>query len=316
MSTLTAEPAPSLAIPLPTAATFVSGTIAGVAQVLVGYPFDTTKVRLQTASPSSINSSSPWRVFSDLVKTEGIRGVYKGVGSPVGGVGICNAVLFSANSTFQNVIANYHSRKQHRVVPVTDHAISGAFSGFFIAFLACPIELLKVRLQAQSLSSTAAATSVAQLRYKGIADCFIHTYATNGLKGLYRGLPITILRDIPSFAAYFGVYEGLKMAWGSRTGAKGDGKVEIEKWKVFIIGGVAGVACWLPCYPMDVVKSIIQNDQSKNPPSIKSVVRQLIQTSPNAKIKPFFKGFTPTLLRAFPANAITFLVYEFVSGLL
>lgn len=31
-------------------------------------------------------------------------------------------------------------------------------------------------------------------------------------------------------------------------------------------------------------------------------------------IRGFFKGFGPTMVRAFPANAATFFVYELVSG--
>lgn len=40
-------------------------------------------------------------------------------------------------------------------------------------------------------------------QYKGVIDAGIRTFATYGTRGLYRGIFITICRDIPSFAAYF-----------------------------------------------------------------------------------------------------------------
>ena len=51
-----------------------SGTVGGVAQVLVGQPFDIIKVRLQTMP----GHSTAWEAIKDLVKYEGVFGFYKG----------------------------------------------------------------------------------------------------------------------------------------------------------------------------------------------------------------------------------------------
>ncbi|KAI8609707.1 mitochondrial carrier domain-containing protein, partial [Chytriomyces sp. MP71] len=60
----------------------IAGGCGGVFNVIVGYPFDTVKVRLQT--------SSEYRGFADCVKTmirtEGLRGFYRGINAPLLGV--------------------------------------------------------------------------------------------------------------------------------------------------------------------------------------------------------------------------------------
>ena len=60
---------------------YVAGIAGGVAVVLVGHPFDTTKTRLQTA-PAGFYSSS-----ADCVRKtfhgEGIAGFYSGIQSPL-----------------------------------------------------------------------------------------------------------------------------------------------------------------------------------------------------------------------------------------
>ena len=41
----------------------------------------------------------------------------------------------------------------------------------------------------------------------GIFDSVRHIYTLGGLGGLYRGLLITLTREVPAFGVYFGSYE-------------------------------------------------------------------------------------------------------------
>jgi solute carrier family 25 (mitochondrial carnitine/acylcarnitine transporter), member 20/29 len=78
-------------------------------------------------------------------------------------------------------------------------------------------------------------------------------------------------------------------------------------WNPILSGGLAGIAAWLPGYPQDVIKSVIQSHDKHL--SLPQATRQIFKSH---GVKGFFKGFTPTMLRAFPANAATFLGYELV----
>ena len=123
---------------------------------------------------------------------------------------------------------------------------------------------------------------------------------SDGIFGLYRGMVATILREIPSFAGYFCVYEGFKGHFKSTA-------LHDSVWNPIISGGFAGIAAWLPCYPQDVIKSVIQSNESKL--TIFEASKLIYK---NSGLKGFFKGFTPTMIRAFPANAATFLGYELI----
>lgn len=78
-------------------------------------------------------------------------------------------------------------------------------------------------------------------------------------------------------------------------------------WNPIISGGCAGIAAWLPCYPQDVIKSVIQSNPSKL--TLLQAAQKIYSTSGS---RGFLKGFTPTMIRAFPANAATFLGYELI----
>ena len=58
----------------------VSGTVAGIAICLVGHPFDTLKVRLQTQPVNNPVYKGLTDCFIKTLKWEGIGGLYKGVG--------------------------------------------------------------------------------------------------------------------------------------------------------------------------------------------------------------------------------------------
>lgn len=57
-----------------------AGTCGGVAICLVGHPFDTLKVRLQTQPTENPLYSGLFDCFKKTLKWEGIGGLYRGVG--------------------------------------------------------------------------------------------------------------------------------------------------------------------------------------------------------------------------------------------
>jgi solute carrier family 25 carnitine/acylcarnitine transporter 20/29 len=85
-----------------------AGTFAGVAQLLVGHPFDTIKVKLQS-QPAPLPGQAPkFRGAIDAVKqtiaAEGPKGLYKGMGAPLATVAVLNAVLFTARGQMEALL--------------------------------------------------------------------------------------------------------------------------------------------------------------------------------------------------------------------
>ncbi|KAJ1970768.1 hypothetical protein H4R35_005669 [Dimargaris xerosporica] len=295
---------------------FVAGTMGGWAQVVVGHPFDTIKVRLQT-QPDPPKFRSGIHCFQLTLKEEGARGLYKGVTSPLAGIGICNAVVFAANGYFRRLLQGPDATSNP--LSLGQYALAGGLAGGVMAFFNCPIELLKVKLQVQyrgqpAAGSSSSAAAALPKPYTGVFDCGVRTFKDRGLRGLYRGLPITILRDMPSFACYFGTYEAIKMLLlrarvpVAELHSDNAGDVTNTGMELFFAGGLAGIAAWIPCYPQDVIKSRMQsNPQIRN---TRACVQTLLSEARAHGWRIYFKGFGPTIARAFPANAATFVAYE------
>ncbi|MBA0740937.1 hypothetical protein Gogos_014120 [Gossypium gossypioides] len=282
-----------------------SGTIGGAAQLIVGHPFDTIKVKLQS-QPAPLPGQPPkYAGAMDAVKqtlaAEGPRGLYKGMGAPLATVAAFNAVLFTVRGQMEALLRS----EPGATLTVGQQVICGAGAGVAVSFLACPTELIKCsRLQAQSVLADSASAGVA-VKYGGPMDVARHVLRSEGgVRGLFKGMVPTLAREVPGNAVVFGVYEALKqyMAGGPDTSKLGRGSF-------IVAGGLAGAAFWLTVYPTDVIKSVIQVDDYKNPKYTGSInaFRRIFASE---GLKGLYKGFGPAMARSVPANAACFLAYE------
>ncbi|MQL99248.1 hypothetical protein Taro_031967 [Colocasia esculenta] len=281
-----------------------AGTVGGAAQLIVGHPFDTIKVKLQS-QPAPLPGQSPkYSGAMDAVKqtisAEGPRGLYKGMGAPLATVAAFNAVLFTARGQMESLL-----RSEPGVpLSVNQQIICGAGAGIAVSFLACPTELIKCRLQAQSALAGSGSSSSA-VKYSGPMDVAKHVIRSEGgMRGLFKGLVPTLGREVPGNAIMFGVYEAVKqfIAGGTDTSGLGRGSL-------IVAGGLAGASFWISVYPTDVVKSVIQVDDYRNPKFSGSVdaFRKILASE---GVKGLYKGFGPAMARSVPANAACFLAYE------
>jgi len=103
---------------------------------------------------------------------------------------------------------------------------TGAGAGVACSMVACPTELVKCRLQAQSALATTveapvlagvgaagggAAAVKGAVQYSGPFDVARHVLRSEGgVLGLYKGLTPTLMREVPGNAAMFGAYEATK----------------------------------------------------------------------------------------------------------
>ena len=76
---------------------------------------------------------------------------------------------------------------------------------------------------------------------------------------------------------------------------------------LLITGGIAGVSQWLYNAVPDVIKT---RYQSAPPTRYKSFLEVIPELYKAEGVKGFFKGFTPSGLRAFVANGICIVSYE------
>ncbi|KAK0565612.1 Mitochondrial carrier protein ymc2 [Tilletia horrida] len=278
----------------------LSGTTGGIAQVLVGQPFDILKVRLQTAAPGTYAGMGD--LAKKIIVNEGPLAFYKGTLTPLLGIGLCVSIQFGVVEHLKREFSNQNSAKTNGLnsaLTLTQLYAAGAAAGIANSFVAGPIEHIRIRLQTQ-------ATKI----YHGPLDCFSKITAQAGSMGIFRGMVPTLLREGVGTGSYFFVYENL-VQWYLRRQGPGTTRADLPTVNAMAFGACAGIGFWLSAYPFDVIKSRLQTD------SLQASSRQYrgsldcaAQIWRTAGIHGFLKGLGPTLSRAPVAAAATFVAFE------
>ncbi|KAA8515231.1 hypothetical protein F0562_018539 [Nyssa sinensis] len=184
---------------------YLAGLLAGLATVIIGHPFDTVKVKLQKHNTEAhgIKYRSGWHCTARTLKTEGVKGLYRGATSSFVGMAFESSLLFGIYSqTKQSLEGGLQSGKPQPQVIIP----SAAFSGAIISFVLCPSELVKCRMQVQGTDSLVPKYS----RYSNPLDCALKTVKTEGVTGIFRGGITTLLRESLGNAVFFINYEYIR----------------------------------------------------------------------------------------------------------
>ena len=259
----------------------LSGTAGGMCGIFVGQPLDRVKVIMQTRHTSPALSQLPTPSTSTLstivtlTRREGVVALWKGVGSPLAGAAPLNALTFAGNGKSLRYIDHWLSTRQdvsggvvHR--PYWAYYVSGCVGGLTQTVVAVPTELVKCRLQVQyalrsnpsaiasfvAPASSLPTAAVSTSQPTTAMSMFRHIYQQEGVRGLFRGFSATALRDTPSYGVYFLAYEYTK----DRLLAASNHHSPLLP--MLAAGGIAGCLSWLSCYPVDVVKSVIQTESA------------------------------------------------------
>eukprot|EP00752_Nemacystus_decipiens_P011611 g10309.t1 len=290
----------------------VAGTVGGVSGALVSYPLDTVRVRMQTNG----KLMGPGRTASLLLNEAGIAGFYRGVLSPMVGTGLIKAAVFGGYGLCQGLVRRATGRESGDL-NLFHLGVAAMGSGLVGSFVVTPVERIKVVMQA-AMSSSSSSSVVAGVAgsgggYANAWGCARGLVAEHGLRrGLYAGLGPTLLREVPGYACYFATYEACKRVLLGREGGDASQAQGAVMFKTAVSGALAGIAAWLPVYPADVVKSRMQQAGASGGGMLSTA--SLMWKSEG--FAPFYRGLSPTIVRAMVNHAATFLVYEAAMGLM
>ncbi|KAJ3934763.1 MAG: mitochondrial carrier domain-containing protein [Lentinula lateritia] len=279
----------------------IAGSVGGAAQVLVGHPLDTVKTRAQIA-PSK-RHKGPMDIIAQTVRKEGFFALYKGkstysdlrwspvtrrniagMASPLLGIAGVNSLLFAAYGVSKRIVSPYPQ------LSLPETSLAGAMAGAANTILASPVEMFKVRMQGQ---------------YGGAQDKRLSAVAREMWTqwGFRKG--VTMAREIPAYAGFYTAYEFSKRKFASIYGS------ELPVWALLASGSTGGIAYWLSCYPLDVIKSRVQLRQT--PPigtPVQYIAHEAKTVLAESGLKGLFSGLTPSLIRSIPAAASTFAAFE------
>jgi solute carrier family 25 protein 14/30 len=184
----------------------LAGATAGSIGAAIATPTDVLKVRMQADGANNRpRYRSTLEGFTTIARTEGIRGLYKGIVPTTQRACILSAAMMSSYDHSKHFLLNEGWIKDDNIYA---HVSAGMMSGFSMALVSTPIDVVKTRIMNRSVSSATP--------YQGMVDCLFKTGQAEGVLGLYKGFVPTFLRLGPHTILAFTIYEELRKWSGIR----------------------------------------------------------------------------------------------------
>lgn len=281
--------------PLPFRYTFMAGAIAGVSEILVMYPLDVvkTRVQLQTGTGGGADSyNGMLDCFRKIIRNEGFSRLYRGITAPILMEAPKRATKFAANDKWGKF---YREMFGQQTMTQSLSVLTGASAGATESFVVVPFELVKIRLQDKASAG----------KYNGMIDVVLKTVRNEGILAMYNGLESTLWRHILWNAGYFGCIFQVRQLL-PKADTKGG-----QTFNDIIAGTVGGTVGTILNTPMDVVKSRIQNSVKVpgQTPKYNWAWPALATVAKEEGFAALYKGFIPKVLRLGPGGGILLVVY-------
>ncbi|KAE8286996.1 Solute carrier family 25 member 47-A [Larimichthys crocea] len=184
---------------------FLSGLVAGIAQISVMSPGDIVKVRLQCQTESKRGGTNipkpryhgPVHCVLSIIKEEGIMGLYRGALPLMLRDGPSYATYFLTYA----YICEWLTENGKNRPDWSGVMLAGGIAGMAAWTIGTPMDVIKARLQMDG--------ALGMKRYNGFYHCITETVRTEGVGVFFRSLGINCLRAFPVNMVVFVTYEVL-----------------------------------------------------------------------------------------------------------
>ncbi|OQR84569.1 hypothetical protein ACHHYP_13240 [Achlya hypogyna] len=292
---------------------FLAATAASCASVLTN-PLEVVKTRMQLqnelveASSKAVERvyKNPFQSLYVIGRQEGLRGLQSGLGMTIAYQFMIAGTRFGLHEPAKRLVgaergADWYWGRTY---------MAGVLSGAASSFTGNPFYLVRARLQA----SNSGAVTRGRHQYASALEGFRAVYATDGLKGFFRGIGGAVPRVSFGSATQLTCYEYFK---GMLLAQPCPGHVRFEDQTVLLhlsASILTGFFCVTAMNPFDVISVRLYN-QPLDPKTGKG----LLYTGPidcaqktlaKEGIRGAFKGWTVQYVRLGPHTVFTFLFWE------
>ncbi|KAI5087502.1 mitochondrial thiamine pyrophosphate carrier, partial [Silurus meridionalis] len=306
----------------------LAGSLAGLVTRAIISPLDVLKIRFQL-QVERVSSSRPQGKYSSIMQAwrcilveEGISAFWKGhVAAQM--LSVCyGAVQFAS---FQSLTELVHNSTSYSSQAAGVHFLCGGMAACSATVACQPLDTLRTRFAAQGEPKV----------YRNLRHAVSTMYIQEGALTFYRGLTPTVVAVFPYAGLQFFSYNILKKLM------ERDGRTSKGGLQTLVSGSVAGVISKTLTYPFDLFKKRLQVSgfeearqhfgevrDLKTPPATcmgylhredtvrtyRGLVDCMVRIAQEEGLAAFFKGLSPSLIKAAMSTGLTFFWYEFFTN--
>ncbi|KAH6766545.1 Mitochondrial substrate carrier family protein [Perilla frutescens var. hirtella] len=328
----------------------VAGAGGGIVAQIITYPLQTVNTRQQTervakdSVPTTQPAGSTLIQIFQVIKSEGIGGLYSGLKPSLLGTAASQGIYYSFYQAFKNkavaiATANKRNGRGDGTPGMLSWLLVAALAGSLNVLFTNPIWVLVTRMQTHtqaerkiveakkeallkeasanvmlrsSLSSQLAELDSIKPRPYGAFQAACEVYNESGIAGFWKGIvPTLIMVCNPSIQ--FMIYESLLKHMRSKRSAKKQDSTNIKALEIFLVGAIAKLGATVCTYPLLVVKSRLQAKQEIGGNlslRYSGTVDAIIKMIRHEGVRSFYKGMSTKIVQSVFAASVLFMVKE------
>ncbi|XP_063715660.1 uncharacterized protein LOC134843170 [Symsagittifera roscoffensis] len=253
-----------------------AGVLYGLTSVAVGHPLDTIKTKMQ--AQKGFEKISMSKSFMEVLRTQGVRGLYRGCIPPLMGSGIYRSLQFSSFETVYTYCEGTWAAKPMPFLPHSSNGglqsrvlIGGLAASLVRATIETPLEYVKVRRQTGQSWKTMEA---------------------------FNGYKITWLRTTGLMTTYFVIVDYIR-----RNHKEFFSRPLLGS---FLVSGCAATFAWWVVWPLELMKSQVQGNYGHAKLTLRQ--RFSIVLKERGGVRGLYRGITPGTYRSLLSNGTSFVV--------
>jgi len=274
------------------AAGFAASSLAPAISAVFTNPVEVAKVKQQRDPRPGGVVTTLRRIWSQ----HGLMGVQSGLQM---------AVVREASKSFFRIglfvpILNVIHDPKHGSPALYQRMLAGMSSGAIAALVCNPIELVKTRQQA-------AGAGISSFKYKGPIDGIRQLVQTEGMAGLWRGTPVSMLRSAMVTGPHLTTYTAVKDLCIARGWLQDAPPLHML---ASLAGGFTGICC---NQPLDVVRNRLYSQPlgADGKGTLYSGALDCAKQLAGAEgVRGFYRGFLSHYIRVGPHYVLTFTFLE------
>ncbi|KAH7729713.1 Protein ANT-1.3 [Aphelenchoides avenae] len=275
------------------------GTAAAISKTAVA-PIERVKLLLQVQDASaSIAVDKRYKGIIDVLvrvpKEQGFISLWRGNLANVIRYFPTQALNFAFKDTYKNIFLKGLDKKKDFWKFFAGNLASGGAAGATSLCFVYPLDFARTRLAADVGKGSSR-------EFKGLADCLVKIFRSDGPIGLYRGFFVSVQGIIIYRAAYFGMFDTAKMVFTP------EGK-KLNFFMAWMIAQIVTVGSGILSYPWDTVRRRMMMQSGRKDILYKNTWDCAVKIVKNEGISAMFKGALSNVFRG-TGGALVLAIYD------
>ena len=265
---------------------FAGAASASLARFTIA-PIERVNIIYQISSSNTKNSISD--ITRRILQCEGVFAFWKGTKMALIRIAPYMGVKFM-------LVEQYARALESLQIESNKHFFSGSAAGVSATLITYPMDMARARMSASTDK-------------KKYTEIFQHIYSEKGVKGMYRGMSITLRAIALHDGMKFGLYDLSKVFYSKKLGITDID--EMSSSSRLFCGFCAGAVAQTICYPADVLRRRMQTSSMNTCAPYQGFMDGLVKIFKyEGVVYGLYKGWGLSFLKACPNIAIYMTTYD------